>query len=154
MRDLGDPDRQTHCLQMCFDTLRQARLAQTKTDRKPRCTGHSNGHGLAMDETLAVIMDETLQRMAEGMAEIQQGPVPGFELVAGDNLRLGGAALGNGVNAGGAAVEDVAPIGFEPFEKGLIADQPIFRDLGIAGAKLARRQSARQAVSASTSDGW
>ena len=39
-----------------------------------------------------------------------------------------------------AAGEDVGVVGFEPGEKGFVAEHAIFRDFGISGAELARRQ--------------
>ena len=44
-------------------------------------------------------------------------------------------------------------IGLEPVEEGGVAEQAVFRHLGIAGAELARRQRVEHAVSAITSTG-
>ena len=97
-----------------------------------------------------------LQRMAEGVAEIEQLPVAGFALVARDDRRLGAAAHGDGVLARKtsrrfAAGENLAPVGLQPGEERGVAEQAVFDDLGIAGAEFARRQACRAcAVSATT----
>ena len=44
----------------------------------------------------------------------------------------------------GSAGEDVLPVRFQPGEEGGVADQPVFGDLGIAGAEFALRQRVEQ----------
>ena len=81
-----------------------------------------------------------LQRMAERVAEIEQRALAVLALVAGDDRGLGAAGGRNRVLARRAAGEDVGVIGFEPGEKGFVAEHAIFCDFGVAGAELARRQ--------------
>ena len=80
------------------------------------------------------------QRMAEGVAEIEQRAFAGLALVARHDRGLGAAGGRDRVFARGAALEDVGVIGFQPGEKRLVAEHAVFGDFGIAGAKLARRQ--------------
>ena len=86
----------------------------------------------------------SLEGVPESMAEIEQRPLAGLALVARDRLRLGAAAHRHRVLARGSAGEDLAPIGLEPGKEGGVANQPVFGDLGIAGAELAHRQRIEQ----------
>ena len=81
-----------------------------------------------------------LQRMAEGVAEIEQRALAGLALVAGDDRGLGAAGGRDRVLARRAAGEDVGVVGLQPGEKGFVAEHAIFGDFGVAGAELARRQ--------------
>ena len=92
-----------------------------------------------MHEPSAVIAGQSLERMREGVTEIEQGAVALFCLVADYHGGLGVAADGNGMSPAGAAGEHIAVMILQPCEKGRIVDQPVFDDLGIARAKLARR---------------
>ncbi len=85
-----------------------------------------------------------LEGMAEGVAEVEQHAVAGLALVAGDDRGLGAAAHRDGVLARGTAGEQVAPVGLEPGEERGVAEQPVFRHLGIAGAEFALRQRVEQ----------
>ena len=78
--------------------------------------------------------------MAERVAEIEQRALAVLALVAGDDRGLGAAGGRNRMLARRAAGEDVGVVGFEPGEKGFVAEHAIFRDFGISGAELARRQ--------------
>jgi hypothetical protein len=82
--------------------------------------------------------------MAEGVAEIEQRPVPVLALVAHHHGGLGPAALRHRVVALGAAGENPAPVPLAPAEERLVVDEPVFRDLGIAGAHLAERQGVEE----------
>ena len=82
-----------------------------------------------------------LEGVAEGVAEIEQRALAGLALVA----RRRSPALPRQLVAiacsrAGAAGKDIAPIGLQPGEERGVAEQPVFRDLGVAGAELARRQ--------------
>ena len=99
---------------------------------------HADGNALAMHQPGAVIGDDGLQRVAERVAEIEQGPLAGLELVGRDNTRLGPAGGGNRLLALGAAGKDRAVVRLEPGEEGGIAKQAVFDDLRVAGAELAR----------------
>ncbi len=81
-----------------------------------------------------------LQRMAEGMTEIEQCALAGLALVARHDRGLGAARGGDGVLARSAACENIGVIGLEPGEERFVAQHAVFGDFGIAGAELARRQ--------------
>ena len=99
-----------------------------------------------------------LDRMAEGVAEIEQGaPALGLALVAGDDRRLGARRWLDRMRARRRVAGDQGrAIRLAPGEEVRIADQAVFDDLGIAGAQLARGAGCRaQAGSISTSaGGW
>ena len=80
------------------------------------------------------------QRMAKGVAEIEQRALAGLALVAGDDRGLRAAGGGDGMLARGAAGKDVGVVFFQPGEKRLVAEHAVFCHFGIAGAELARRQ--------------
>jgi hypothetical protein len=85
-----------------------------------------------------------LERVTEGVAEIEQRPFAGLPLVAADNRGLHAAAHGNGMLARRPAREHVAPVRVEPGEEGGVSDQSVFRHFGISRAELARRQGIEQ----------
>ena len=98
---------------------------------------------MPIDNAFAVIepvgkSSRRFQRVAEGVAEIEQRALAGLAFVAGDDGRLGAATGGDGVLARRAALDDIRMVGFQPREERLVAEQPILGDLGIAGAELAR----------------
>ena len=74
------------------------------------------------------------------MAEIEQRPLAVLARVAHDDGGLRGAADRDGPVAGRAARHDGRMIGLAPVEERRVIDEPVFDHLGIAGAKLARRQ--------------
>ncbi len=87
-----------------------------------------------------------LQRMAEGMAEIEQRPLARLALVAGDDARLGLAAVANRLGTRLAiAIEQRRSTLFQPGEEFRVVDQPILHDLGIARGQFPARQ-ARQKI--------
>ena len=88
----------------------------------------------------AVVADELFERMAEGVAEIEQRAVALLGLVARDDGGLGFAAHRDGVAQLGAACEHRLPVRFEPGEEMRPVDQAVFDDFGIAGGEFARRQ--------------
>ena len=82
--------------------------------------------------------------MPEGVAEIEQGALAGFALVARHRNGLGTAARRDRMLARRPAREQVAPIGVEPGEECGVVDQAIFDDFGVASAEVARRQRVEQ----------
>ncbi len=87
--------------------------------------------------------------MAEGVAEIEQRAIAGLALVARHDGGLSAAAHRDGVFARQnsrrfTAGEDPLPVGLQPGEKFSVAEQPVFGDLGVAGAKFALRQRVEQ----------
>ena len=80
-----------------------------------------------------------LQRMTNGVAEIEQRAFAGFAFVARHDGGLGSAGGGNRVLARRAAGRDAGMIGLEPGEEGLVAEHAVFGDFGVPCAELARR---------------
>ena len=74
------------------------------------------------------------------MPEIEQRALSLLGLVGGDHARLGGATRRNGFSARRTAGERIAPTRFQKLEKAAVADEPIFDDFGVAGAKIALAQ--------------
>jgi hypothetical protein len=136
-RHVGELGRQADGLQMGGHALGGIGRAEPKLRREAEGLAHADGHRLAMDEAGAVVARGGLQRMAEGVAEIEQGAVAGLGLVASDDGRLGAAGGGDGVDAVAAALEDAAPVRLQPGEEAGIIDEAVLRHLGIAGAELA-----------------
>ncbi|MCY1507599.1 hypothetical protein D9M68_418800 [compost metagenome] len=101
---------------------------------------HADRNALAVHQPGAVVFGRSLQRMAEGVAEIEQRPQTVLALVRCHDLGLGLAADRDRLDASRAAGKDRLPVLFEPGEEVRLVDQPILRDLGIAGAKLAWTQ--------------
>ncbi len=90
-------------------------------------------------------MGEALERVAEGVAEIEQRALAALFLVGGDDARLGGAARRDRLQPRRPAGEHRAPVAFEPSEEVAVADQAVFGHLGVAGAELARAQRVEDA---------
>ena len=65
-----------------------------------------------------------LQRMAEGVAEIEQRALAGLALVARHDRGLGAAGGRDGVFARGAAGEDLGVVGFEPAKNAASPSRP------------------------------
>ena len=100
---------------------------------------HADGDALAMEQAVGKA-GRRFQRMAEGVAEIEQRALAGLALVAGDDRGLGAAGGRDRMLARGAAGEDVGVVLLQPGEERLVAEHAVFRHFGIAGAELARRQ--------------
>ena len=90
-----------------------------------------------------------LERVAEGVAEIEQRAIAGLALVARDDGGLGAAAHRDGVFARQAS-DDLPPantsrqLASSQAKKFGVAEQPVFGDLGVAGAEFALRQRVEQ----------
>ncbi len=74
---------------------------------------HADGNAFAVEQAIGKA-GRGLQRMAEGMAEIEQRALAVLALVAGDDRGLGAAGGRDGMLARRTAGEDVGMIGFEP----------------------------------------
>ena len=96
-----------------------------------------------------------LERMGEGMAEIEQGAqVGGLALVGRHDAGLGEAALLDGVGAfGGIARQHGRAIRLAPGEEFRLVYQPVLGDLGIARQQFALGSVSSTSVSASTRRG-
>ena len=133
---------QTDRLQMRGDPFRILRAAQAKARRIAEGERHAGGHALAMEQRVGKA-GIGLQRMAEGVAQVQQGaPAGRLALVIGDDRRLSAHAALDRIGAGcRVAVQQPVGIGLAPGEEVGIVDQAIFDHLGIAGAGFAQRQA-------------
>ena len=100
---------------------------------------HAERDRLAMEEPVGKSR-RCLQRMGEGVAEVEERAVAGLALVAGNDRGLHPAARRDGMLARRAAGEHVLLVGIEPGEETGVAEQSIFDDFRIAGTKLPRRQ--------------
>src|ERR1700720_3631591 len=99
---------------MRFDPRLVPRAAKSAARREAERAGHANRDRLAMHKPCSIVGGEALERMAKGMAEIEQRPFALLMLVARDNRRLGFAARRNRMHTRGSPREDRAPIGFQP----------------------------------------
>ena len=106
--------------------------------------GEADGDALAMDEPGGIVSRDALERVAEGVAEIEQRAVAVLALVAHHHGGLGAAALRHGLVALRAAGEDALPVGLAPVEEARVVDEAVFHHLRIAGAHLAQRQRVEQ----------
>src|SRR3954447_9948006 len=132
--------RQAHARQMVRDSIRVRAGAHAEPGREAEGEREPDRDRLAVDEPRAVVADDALQGVPEGVAEVEQRPVALLALVADDDRRLGAATVRHRMVARGAARENAAPVGLAPGEKRVVADEPVFHDFGVAGAGLARGQ--------------
>src|SRR3984893_18566708 len=121
-RDASDAYGQANFLQMRFDPCLVLQAAKSAARREAERASHANRDRLAMHKPCSVIGGEALQRMAKGMAEIEQRPFAPLVLVACDNRRLGLDAARNRMNARRSPREDRPPIGFQPGVENRVAD--------------------------------
>src|SRR3984893_16149307 len=140
-RDAGNAYGQANLLQMRFDPRLVLQAAKSAARREAERASHANRDRLAMHKSCSIVGGEALERMAKGMAEIEQRPFALLVLVARDNRRLGLAARRNRMNARRSPREDRPPIGFQPGVENRVADEAIFNNFGIASATFERRQS-------------
>ena len=78
-----------------------------------------------------------LQRMPEGVAKVQQRPLPrGFKFIGDNRCHLGPHGGFNGMgNRRRVPAKDGPNIGFQPAEETRVPDERDLRDFGIAGAQ-------------------
>ena len=114
--------------------------AEAELGREIESEPHAQRHRLAMQQRVAEA-GLGFERMAEGVAEIQERALAGLALVDRDDSGLGGAALQHRLAPRiGIAGDELRPRLLQPFEEGAVADEPVFHHLGIAGEQLAPRQ--------------
>ena len=73
-RDVGHAYRQANLLQMRFDPRLVLQAAKSVARREAERASHANCDRLAMHKPCSIIGGEALERMAKGMAEIEQRP--------------------------------------------------------------------------------
>src|SRR5690606_24728316 len=122
---------------MRLDTFSIVWAGEIEPGRKAMRQNHADRHAFAMDEASAVVIRGGLERMAEGVPEIEKRAVARLELVAHDDIGLGAAGFGYGAAACRTSGEDFAPVRLQPGEEIRPVDQPVFRHLRIAGAEFA-----------------
>ena len=140
-RNVGHAARQADGAEMRLDPRRVVGAGKVEPRRKAMRQRHADRDRLAMHQPGAVVAGRRFQRMAEGVAEIEQRAVAGLELVAGDDIGLGAAGFGDRLRPAPAPPANTSPpVPLQPGEEFRPVDQPVFGDLGIAGAEFARRQ--------------
>ena len=143
-RDVLDARRQAHFTQMGLHAMGVRLVAMAKARGKPHRAGHSNRHTLAMHQPGAVVMGQALQRMAEGVAQIQQSAVALFGFVARHDGGFGGAAFADRLRQLRTARKHAGPIALQPGEKRRVVDDAVFHHLAITGAKFALGQAGQR----------
>ena len=134
--NVGEASRQSGCLQMLGDAAGVLARRKPQPGRKAMCQHHADGDAFAMQQPVG-IAGGLFERVAEGVAEIQQGTDASFLLVGEDEPGLGGATASDHFGAqGGVAGKQRATVFFQPEIKVGVVDQPIFHHLGIAGGEL------------------
>ena len=125
-----------------------AHLARGELEREAERQRHADADRLAMQQGAAVIPGLRLQRMGEGVAQVQQrAPALGLllALVALDHPRLGETRPPHRLGLElGIAREQGRTVRLAPGEELGIVDQPVLHHLGIARAELARRQGGQR----------
>ena len=124
---------------MTFDPGRTGFGDHAEFRGKLRRQHHTDGNAFAVEQAIGEA-GHRFQRMAEGVAEIEQCALAGLTLVARHDRRLGPAGRRDRVLAPCTAGKDIGVVGLEPGEERLVAERAIFGNFGIAGAELARRQ--------------
>ena len=127
---------------------RVARRAQAQLRRQPERQAQADRHRLPVQQRPA-IADLRLQRVAEGVAEVQQGAAarrPLLPLIVAHDLGLEGAGAQDGLRLDvPVAVGQRRAVLLAPFEEHRVADQPGLHHLRIAGPQLAPVQRAERA---------
>ena len=106
---------------------------------------HADGHRLAMQQA-AVIAALRLQRVAEGVAEVQQGALVVLALVRRHDLGLGTATAGHRLlPRRRIARDDSGTVDLQPLEEVPVTQQAVLHHLRIAGQHLALGQAVQRA---------
>ena len=116
-----------------------SRAEKRKARHRPMATR------LAMDEPGGVVAGDALERVAEGVAEVEQRAVAVLALVAHDDggLRRGSSAATASSRSGPPAKTPRQFASHQSKKRGVV-DQAVFHHLGIAGAHLAQGQRVEQ----------
>ncbi len=92
---------------------------------------------IAMDQR--AFLGLGFKRMAKGVAQIEQGPYAAFQLILGDDARLEGDSIRNGLNQP-VAGDRVNALRFKPFKQLGVPNEACLDDFCIAGERLAPGQ--------------
>src|SRR5579883_932886 len=99
------------------------RRTQTQFDREVEGEQHAERHRLAMQELVAEAK-LGLERMAEGMTEIEERPLAALALIGRDDRGLGGAAPEHRLlSERDIAGDERRAVGLEPVIEAAIADE-------------------------------
>ena len=142
--DRAQPHRQADGAEMAAHALGIGGRAEAEAGRQVEGHRHAGADRLAVQQVGAEA-GLGLQRMAEGVAEIEQGAqVGGLALVGRHDARLGQAALLDGVGPlGGVARQHGRAVRLAPGEEVRIVDQAVLGDLGIARQQFALAAACR-----------
>ena len=100
---------------------------------------HAAANRLAMQPS--AVTEAGFNRVAEGVAEVENRPQALFTLVLADHPGLDLAAALDGIRQGRfVARQQVVEMGFDPAEKGFIGNRAVLDHLGQPGRQLALRQ--------------
>jgi hypothetical protein len=152
----ANPGRCTGSPKRASSATRRSRLGGLEAPLPHRESGgerHAGGHRLAM-QPLAVAA-RGFDRVAEGMAEIEQRRDPGLALVLGDDLGLDLAgAAGSRARAPRGRAAAAAALRLDPVEEGQVADRAVLATSASPRRTPAAAAMPRVAVSAITALGW
>ncbi|OMP13534.1 hypothetical protein COLO4_01472, partial [Corchorus olitorius] len=134
----GEPRGQPDSADMARDMLGAGLRHQAAARRIARRQHHAERDALAMQQARGKA-GFGLKRMAESMAEVEQGALPGrFELVLRHDARLAGYGVGHRIFAKLAVARDHrGGIGIAPGEEVGIVDQAVLHHFGIARQQVA-----------------
>ena len=108
-RHVGDAGRQAGGGEVRRDApRRRRRRAEPSSSRQPERQADADGHRLAVQQPVG-IAGPGLQRMAEGVAQVEQHAVAGLGLVAGDDVGLALHADGDGVGQRRRVLREAPP---------------------------------------------
>ncbi len=136
--------RQADLGEMARDALGIVRRHEAHAGRELERQHHADGDCLAVDQAVRVA-GGGLQRVAEGVAEVEQGALALVALVGATTCGLGAAGDRDGLIALRPAGGDRAPVRLQPGEELRVADEAVFRHLGVAGVEDARGQRVEHA---------
>ena len=140
---IADPQRHGQVFQMAGHALKVPGGAVAQPDRQHEGQPQPDGHGFPMQQA-AIVPHLGFQRVAEGVAQVEQGAAIDAALLAligRDHAGLEGTGHADGLGLhGGVARQHRRPVALTPCEQCRIAQQPGFYDFGIPRAQFAHRQ--------------
>ena len=136
----GEAGRQPDRRQVAPHPCAVALGTQSEANRQVEREAYADGHRFAVQQRLAEAA-LGLQRVTEGVSQVEERPAAAFLFVVGDDGGLGGAT---GVHRAPprlpVAGAESGPGIFQPGEERGVADQPVLQGLGVAGQELAWQQ--------------
>ena len=117
------------------------RVDQPETLREVGRQRHAAADRLAVQP--GAVAGAGLDRVAEGMAEVEDRAQPRFLLVAGDDAAFSCTSGYRLHERGVVARQQIVEVRFEPAEEVRVGDRAVLDDFGQSGDQLALRQSRR-----------